>query len=981
MILIKGRPPNHLPTLRSRSRPRLLSPIISLKRACVLFLLAGLLLLGAAFPSQGQIRDGGVDPHNLGKGDWIYSITDATNKLGGHVNSVTNENSLMLYYKNQGIRYMVVKAGTAATLFNGCYAFPQFTTKLVNSAHTNGILIFGYNRTYGTNVAAEVSIADFVFNQGADGFVWDAEIEWESGALGTQGPSLAWQQCSQVRSNWPNKFLAHAPFPIIYLHASFPYKEFGYWCDAVMPQIYHFGATLGSQSAGINWSDINWKTWQNSLASLAPTNINGTTIYWTNSIKPLAPINDVYGSTGALLCEGTAAAQADTDVMEFIDYLSADPMPQTVGGYQGVSFWRTDLHSAGEWAYIKAGTSGNFTGVVNNIVIDNPKAAASGGWTSLYTWSNVINKASFIGNGSGTDSDSFGTNYLTNPNGTGANTVQFTPNILVPGNYNVYQWHPTVTNASGSVPHFINYNGGSTTVYANQTTNGGNWTLLGRFDFLAGSSGFVRVSDATLDSGKLAIVDGIKFAFALPTSVPAAPTGLSATAISSSQISLAWTDAATNETGYVISSAPSSGGPFTTIASLAASANGYTNNGLSPSTTYYYRVHATNFLGYSIAGSPVSATTQSGAPQGPAISTPPQSQTVLAGQPLLFSVTATGTAPLSYQWRLNGTDLPGATLSSYSIAAAQTNHAGSYVVTVTNSAGAVTSAPGVLTVQFSLAATGSTGGTVGKSPDLAGYAPGAGVTLTALPDPGFAFLEWSGDAAGTNNPLSLTVGANLSIYATFVNTGTDLILDNTNSAATFDGLWQTGTGSLDKFGPDYRFASTAVGGQSNAIFRPYIYNPGFYDVFVWYPQGSNRATNAPWTVYYDGGSVSMAIDQTVNGGSWVLLGSSLPFQKGTNGYVRLSNDTGYSGKVVLADAVRWLLGTANPIHIDSVVRLPDGRARLDASGGPGHVGIDASPNLVSWLELTNFFSTNSPFVYFDPETNQTSRFYRMRLMP
>src|SRR6266568_8491079 len=150
-------------------------------------LLAAVLYSGVSSPAQ--IRDGGIDPWNLGKGDWIYSMTDATNKLGGHVSSVTNENSLMLFYKMQGIRYFIVKAGTADTLFKGCYSFPQFTSALVNTAHANGILILGYNRSYATNTAAEVAIADYVFNQGADGFVWDAEAEWESGTIGSQGPA------------------------------------------------------------------------------------------------------------------------------------------------------------------------------------------------------------------------------------------------------------------------------------------------------------------------------------------------------------------------------------------------------------------------------------------------------------------------------------------------------------------------------------------------------------------------------------------------------------------------------------------------------------------------------------------------------------------------------------------------------------------------------------------------------------------------
>ncbi|MGI8964861.1 MAG: hypothetical protein ACR2H1_02100, partial [Limisphaerales bacterium] len=49
------------------------------------------------------IRDGGIDPANLGKGDWIYSMKDATNQLGGHIPSVTNEVSLMKYYKSIGV--------------------------------------------------------------------------------------------------------------------------------------------------------------------------------------------------------------------------------------------------------------------------------------------------------------------------------------------------------------------------------------------------------------------------------------------------------------------------------------------------------------------------------------------------------------------------------------------------------------------------------------------------------------------------------------------------------------------------------------------------------------------------------------------------------------------------------------------------------------------------------------------------------------
>jgi hypothetical protein len=80
------------------------------------------------------------------------------------------------------------------------------------------------------------------------------------------------------------------------------------------------------------------------------------------------------------------------------------------------------------------------------------------------------------------------------------------------------------------------------------------------------------------------------------------------------------------------------------------------------------------------------------------ITTQPQSQTVIVGQNASFSVAASGTAPLNYQWNLDGTALSGATNSDLALTDIQTNQAGSYTVVVTNAYGAVTSAVAALTV-------------------------------------------------------------------------------------------------------------------------------------------------------------------------------------------------------------------------------------------------------------------------------------------
>jgi len=82
----------------------------------------------------------------------------------------------------------------------------------------------------------------------------------------------------------------------------------------------------------------------------------------------------------------------------------------------------------------------------------------------------------------------------------------------------------------------------------------------------------------------------------------------------------------------------------------------------------------------------------------PAIILPPQSQLVAVGSNATFSVLATGTAPLGYQWRFAGTAIPGATATSYTVAGAQPADAGPYSVIITNWAGSVTSAPAILTV-------------------------------------------------------------------------------------------------------------------------------------------------------------------------------------------------------------------------------------------------------------------------------------------
>ena len=92
----------------------------------------------------------------------------------------------------------------------------------------------------------------------------------------------------------------------------------------------------------------------------------------------------------------------------------------------------------------------------------------------------------------------------------------------------------------------------------------------------------------------------------------------------------------------------------------------------------------------------------------PAITVQPASTSVVAGQNATFTVTATGTAPLQYQWYKNAVKIDGATSASYTTPATTTaDNAGPFEVIVGNTAGALTSDVAMLTVTAASAPAGT----------------------------------------------------------------------------------------------------------------------------------------------------------------------------------------------------------------------------------------------------------------------------------
>ncbi len=153
----------------------------------------------------------------------------------------------------------------------------------------------------------------------------------------------------------------------------------------------------------------------------------------------------------------------------------------------------------------------------------------------------------------------------------------------------------------------------------------------------------------------------------------------------------------------------------------------------------------------SVTSSPAILTVMASA-VAPAIATPPVSQTVAVGQSATFSVVATGTATLTYQWTKNGSAISGATSESYATPATTTaDNAARFAVTVTNNKGSITSSAATLTVD--------TPPTITSQPTGVTVATGKSVTFrVSASGTGPLTYQWKANGAAIN-------GATASSYA------------------------------------------------------------------------------------------------------------------------------------------------------------------------------------------------------------------------
>ena len=353
------------------------------------------------------------------------------------------------------------------------------------------------------------------------------------------------------------------------------------------------------------------------------------------------------------------------------------------------------------------------------------------------------------------------------------------------------------------------------------------------------------------------------------------------------------------------------------------------------STTYQWRKNGVNISGGTAASyaTPVTTTADSGAqfsvvitslvgsvtsnsatltvtaaPVAPSITTQPSSRTVTAGQTATFSVTASGTSPLSYQWRKNGVSIGGATASSYTTPATTAADNGAlFSVVVTNSLGSATSSAATLTVNTPVSITSqpasqtvTAGQTATFSITATGTAPlsyqwtknGANISgatgpayttpATVIGDSGAQFTVVVSNPAGSVTSSTATLTVTATPVAPSITTQPASQTIATGQTATFS-VTASGTAPLS-----YQWSKNgaSIGGAVAASYTTAATtaadNGALYSVVVSNSLGSIFSSNATLTVNDPPAITSQPVGPTV------LVGQTASFSVTSTGAAPLS---------------------------------------------------------------------------------------------
>jgi peptidoglycan hydrolase-like protein with peptidoglycan-binding domain len=226
-----------------------------------------------------------------GQGMWIWYLS-ASN--GGSVASIAAQ------AKAAGVGTLLVKSSDGSTNY-----WSQFSKKLVEEVHAQGLKVCAWQYVYGTNPVGEAELGAKAVAEGAECLVIDAEAQYEGlyGAAQTYIDTLR----AKIGPAYP---LALASFPYVNDHPSFPYSVF-----------------LGPNGAQFNVPQMYWHDIGTSVAQVYVNTYEQNLIYG----RPILPLGQTYGGVSG------------SEIVSFRSLASAY-------GSAGDSFWDWQETTATGWA-------------------------------------------------------------------------------------------------------------------------------------------------------------------------------------------------------------------------------------------------------------------------------------------------------------------------------------------------------------------------------------------------------------------------------------------------------------------------------------------------------------------------------------------------------------------------------------------------------------------------------------------------------
>ena len=281
----------------------------------------------------------------------------------------------------------------------------------------------------------------------------------------------------------------------------------------------------------------------------------------------------------------------------------------------------------------------------------------------------------------------------------------------------------------------------------------------------------------------------------------------------------------------------------------------------------------------------------------PSILEQPAGQSLLAGQSIQLSVTASGSSPLSYQWLKSGAVIAGATAATYSVTGVTTSDSGSYSVVVSNAYGAVYSSSATVTVAQPAAPVITT------QPRSVSATSGSTVSFTVeasgTPSPSYQWLKDGAPVAGatTRTLIFLSVSsANAGTYAvaasnsqgTVVSSGATLTVTAPVSAPAFTSQPASQTasagssvvltaGAVGSPQPAYQWlknGAVIVGATNAALILPSVSSSdaGNYYVIATNTAGAATSTSATLAVTPASALSNLSVRTTLSSGQTLIVG-------------------------------------------------------------------------------------------------------------